>query len=278
MPFGKADQPKRRHRPRPSEVAAAQVDPDKAEEEREDKMNNQMIPKVLSVVGTFAMLGILLAAAPYSYGSQRVHYGSGHIKSALKLVVQEKSERGEVDPKVLIDFTNIIRPVGSGNSPAMNRVSQACGASRAKSLTEVTPDKVHRAFAKATKYLTCAMATERTRFCAPAERAQLVEQLMDYKEKRQNVLAFEKYRDKAIIAHKMFADSQRLAGASPPPPHGLPLTVMNPEIDPALLAQVEFLVKSGYLSPADFGYYGMYIPTEYHGSLTVGAETFARCG
>ena len=281
MSFGKANQPKHRHRPKKVKDVEVEVDEDKAKEERQDKMNSQRIPLLISIFGTIAMVGIGVMAAPYSYGSQVVHYTKGSVKEANELASEREEltqdERDEIDPHLLIDFTTVIVTPDKADSAAMKKVASACRQGRASSLDSVTPDKVHGAFKKATKHLTCAMATERARFCLADERAVLVGQLNAYKERRQNVLAFEKYRDKAVAKREDYRERKRAQGEPVPAPLNISKAKMNPEIDSGLLAQLELLVRNGYVSAADFGYYGLYVPGEYADTLRVGADRYAPC-
>lgn len=279
MSFGKSNQPKRRHRPK--KVEDTEVAEEKVREERQDKMNSQRIPMLISVFGTIAMVGIAVMAAPYSYGSQVIHYSKDNINVANKLVGEganlSKEEREDLDPKLLVDFTTVIVTPDQARSEALKRVATTCRQGRPSTLETVTPDKVHGAFKKATKHLTCAMATERARFCDAGERAILVEQLNAYKERRQNVFAFEKYRDKAIEKWENFREFKREQGDTVPGPLDISNKTMNPEMDPALLKQLEFLVRNGYIFASDFGYYGLYVPSEYADVLRLGADRYAPC-
>jgi len=279
MSFGKSNQPKRRHRPK--KVEDTEVAEEKVREERQDKMNSQRIPLLISVFGTIAMVGIAVTAAPYSYGAQVIHYSKDNINEARKLVAEgtnlSKDERDEVDPKVLVDFTTVIITPDKAQSNALKKVATTCRQGRPSTLESVTPEKLHGAFRKATKHITCAMSTERARFCDAGERAILVEQLNAYKERRQNVFAFEKYRDKAIEKWEKFREFKRQEGGNVPGPLNISKKTMNPEMDPGVLKQLEFLVRNGYLFASDFGYYGLYVPSEYADVLRLGADRYAPC-
>lgn len=272
MPLGKSDQPKRRHRPKKEVV----VDEEKMQEEREKKLNSQLIPTMVSIVGSIAMLGIVAVGAPYSYGSQKVYYGGGTVTAAKELQKMGTKERDAANPALLIDFTTVITPVDTAPTAASKRVARACSQGRANTLEEIRPDEVHDAFKKATRFITCAMQTEPQRLCLAEERAFLVDQLMEYKERRQNVMAFEIYRDKEIEAYELYRTQMREGGIERPP-LDMPKDVMPKEIDPGLLAQLEWLVKNGFIGPVDFGYYGFYVPEEYQETLKVGADRYAPC-
>lgn len=273
MAFGKSTDVKRRHRPKKVE----EVDEDEVREKREDQLNTQKIPLIVSIVGSVAMLGIVVMGAPYSYGSQRIHYSGDLMRQARNLADASKQERAKADPRVLVDFTKIIIQPGRAETEAMKKVAVACRQGRGSSLTQVTPNEIHRGFEKSTKFLNCAMVTESSRFCSADERQTLVGQLMDYKEKRQTVIAFEKYRDNTVTAYNEFRESQREAGVKVAKPLDMTDKKMDPDFDAAVLRNIEVLVKNGYLSPSDFGYYGLYVPAEYSDALRVGADRYAPC-
>lgn len=273
MSFGKSNQPKRSRRPKQVE----EVDETEQNEARTDEQRNQMIPTVITIVGSIAMVGILLMGAPYSYGSQRIHYSGGNITKAKELLQLDKKERAEADPKLLMDFTTIIVPPARATTEAMKVVAQKCRQGRAASLVAITPDKTHAAFAKATKYLKCAMATKPERFCLADERKLLVQQLMDYKERRQNALAFEQHREKVLVAHESFRDLKRQQGGKIPPPLDISMETVDETIDAGLLFNLERLVSNGYITAKDFGYYGFYVPSEFQSALSGGADRYAAC-
>jgi len=273
MSFGKSNQTSHRRRPKKVE----EIDEDERREKRDDQLNAQRIPAIVTLVGSLMMLVIVILGAPYSYGSQKVHYTRGNIAEANKLLKLETKDRLAADPKLLIDFTTIVTSPNRATSEAMKAVAQTCKQGRASALAMVPPDKAHRAFEKATKFLTCAMAKQPARFCSAAERKLLVDQLMDYKEKRQNVLAFEKYRDKAIVAHESYRDLKRSQGSAVPPPLEISKVELPENIDAGLLRQLANLVSNGYISAKDFGYHGLYVPTEYQSALSGGADRFAPC-
>jgi len=100
---------------------------------------------------------------------------------------------------------------------------------------------------------------------------------MDYKEKRQSVTAFEKYRDETVTSFNEFRESQRESGVKVAAPLDMTDKKMDPEFDAMVLQNIELLVRNGYLSPSDFGYYGLYVPTEYSDALRVGADRYAPC-
>lgn len=275
MAFGKSTDKNRRHRPK--KAAVVEVDEDKIREKREDQLNTQMIPLVVSIVGSVAMIVIVTFGAPYSYGSQRVHYSGEQLRQARNLADASKKERAAADPRVLIDFTKIITSPAKATSESLKIVATTCRQGRSSSFSQVIPGKMHRAFDKSTKYLNCAMATEVNRFCFAEERKFLVDQLMDYKEKRQHVVAFEKYRDGLVASSEAFREDQRKAGVSVPPPLDITDAKMDPEFDATLLQNLELLVKNGYISAKDFGYRGFYVPEEYADALRVGADRYAPC-
>jgi len=274
MAFGKSTDTNRRHRPK---KVKEEVNDEETREKREEKLNTQMIPMVVSVVGSIAMLGIVVLGAPYSYGSQKVHYSGDHMRQALNLADASKQERAEADPKVLIDFSSIIVPTAKAPTESLRRVSTTCRQGRASSFNQVTPGEVHKAFDKSTKFLNCALSTELDRLCLADERKFLVAQLMDYKEKRQNVIAFERYRDKIVKSFNDFREEQRKSGAKVAPPIDITDAKMNPDFDARILQNIEALVRNGYLSPKDFGYRGFYVPEEYADVLRVGADRYAAC-
>lgn len=273
MAFGKANQSSHRRRPKKVE----EIDEDELREKREERLNTQKIPVVITLIGSFVMLCIVVVGAPYSYGSQKIHYTPKNVADAHKLLKLDKKERAQAEEKLLIDFTSIVMPPSRAASETMKAVAQKCSQGRAATLAMIPPDKSHKAYAKATKFLTCAMATSPERFCLAEERQLLVEQLMDYKEKRQNVLAFEKMREKAIASRESYRDRMREQGGTVPPSLDFPDETLAEDINPNLLRQLENLVRNGFISPKDFGYHGLYVPVEYQSALSVGADRFAPC-
>lgn len=273
MSFGKSNQPKRSRRPKQVE----EVDEAEQAEAQEDSKNTQMIPTVITIVGSIVMMGILIMGAPYSYGSQRIHYSGGNMKEAKALLEVDKKARMDADPKLLLDFTSIIIPSTRATTEAMKTVAQTCRQGRAASLTTVMPDKTHAALDKATRYLKCAMVTERSRFCVAEERALLVNQLMEYKERRQNAYAYEQLREKIIARHESFREMKRQQGGDVPPPLEIAMDALDDTIDAGLLFNLERLVSDGYIAAKDFGYYGFYVPEEYQSALSGGADRFAQC-
>ena len=276
MAFGKSNEPRRRHRPK----KVVEIDEEEVREKREAKMNAPIISTVISVVGSIVMLGIVVMGAPYTYGSQVIHYSSKNIDKAHQFAKLSKGERkkADIDAKLLVDFTTIITTPNDARSEAMKKVAATCRQGRASTLNAITPDKVHGAVKKATKFLTCAMATERARFCSADERQLLVSQLMEYKERRMNAFAFEKFRDKKIEDHEMYRQAMRDEGGIVPAPLKFAKVNLDPEVDAGLLRQLKFLVSNGYISAADFGYYGLLVPTEYEPALNGGADRYAPCG
>ena len=275
MAFGKSNQPQRRHRPK----KVVEIDEEEVREKREAKMNAPIISTVISVVGSFVMLGIVVMGAPYTYGSQVIHYSKKNIDKAHEFVKLSKNEREDedIDAKLLVDFTTVITTPNDAKTEAMKKVAATCRQGRASTLNAITPDKVHAAVKKATKFLTCAMPTERTRFCAADERQLLVSQLMEYKERRMNAFAFEKYRAKRIEDHEAYRQTMRDQGGKVPAALDFPKAELDVEVDAGLLRQLRHLVANGYISAADFGYYGLLVPTEYHAALKNGADRFAPC-
>lgn len=273
MSFGKSNEPRRRHRPKKVE----EVDEDAVREAREKKLNSPLIGTAITVVGSFLMLGIVVMGAPYTYGSQMVWYNQDHFREADKLDTATKKERMEADPKILIDFTEIITPADLAPSEAMKKVARACRQGRPEDLRFMKPKHSYKGLIKARKFLTCAMAMERQRFCFAEERKLLVDQLMAYKERRQNVMGLERYWTKMNERHEQFRDAQREKGELVPPPMDIPKFDIEDDIDPNLLAQLENLVVNGYIGPADFGYMGFYVPGEYREAITAGAQRYAPC-
>ncbi len=274
MSFGKSKATNRRHRPKKE----PEVDENQKSKKRTKLLNTHNIPVIISVVGIVFMLGIVILGAPYSYGSQVVRYTKSDIKDAINYKKDPKKYSAIKDSGILIDFTNIIAPKETiSTSEAMRTVSRKCRQGRSSHFSSVAPHKVHRAFDKVTKFLNCAMRTDISRFCHQSERKLLVNQLIDYKQKRQNVLAFEKYRDKVVASREALRKSRKERGEPIPDRLDITNAKIPQEFNPTIIASIEYLVKNGYLSAADFGYYGLYVPEEYQKSLSLGSERYAVC-
>jgi len=118
-------------------------------------------------------------------------------------------------------------------------------------------------YGNATDYLICVMSTELARLCESGERDRLVEQLHQYRERRQNLLGLDQY-------HEWFAEkvaSSKLAQYQS--------EQFQTITDRRLVAALSNLIVNGYLSPSDFGWMGLYLPEEYADALSVGRRAKA---
>jgi hypothetical protein len=178
-----------------------------------------------------------------------------------------------------IDVSGIILPAQREKSPAMRQVAERCMPTHVAAGDNmiVMPMMAHAAFAVMTDYLICVMANDKARLCEPSERKRLVEQLVTFKERRQNVLAFERARE-ALLATPMaqFAMKMGEMTNSRNGPVGRPF--LGEEIDERITNAVAGLNREGYLTATDFSFMGLFLPAEYAPALAKNASGVARCG
>jgi len=129
------------------------------------------------------------------------------------------------------------------------------------------------------------MTNERARLCESHERQRLVEQLIQYLDRRQNVIALQRYEDRfnarieasatARYQQEMYQQHAELVANQPVAPAAAGR--IETSFDPRVAAGVTALVSNGYLSASDFGWLGLFLPEEY--APILGGETFVRsCG
>lgn len=277
MAFGKSNKPKRRHRPVKVEVEAEEVHPEIVREKRRERLNAPIIGTVITVVGSIMMFVIALMGAPYTYGSSQVFYSPKNIEEAERLADAGRTEREAADPKLLVDFSTVILSPRMVDTDAMAKVATICRQSGGKALSRVQPKDLHRTYRKATRFLSCAMATAPQRFCDPAERKTLVDQLTAYGELREFVLGFEDYRDEAVAKREQVRKYQLEIGQDLSPLLTLHTETLGEDLDPTVRRNIETLVRNGYLDASDFGYLGFYVPRIYGDTLRIGADRSPYC-
>jgi len=228
---------------------------------------------------------MLFASAPHTYAAKRVHYNNAQIAyGALSGgLLPEYKEKAEV--RYGIDFRRILTPAFEEKTKAMQQVARSCLPKREhENFTIAGPGgDAYKMYGNATDYLICVMSTELARLCESGERDRLVEQLHQYRERRQNLLGLDQY-------HEWFAEkvaSSKLAQYQSE--QFQTITEANTDVTPApkaawrigtdldrrLVAALSNLIVNGYLSPSDFGWMGLYLPEEYADALSVGRRAKA---
>jgi len=215
---------------------------------------------------------ILLISAPHTYAAPRVVYNSAALAEGAMATGLLKEYKEKVEKRLGIDFRRILTNKADETTIAMKRVADFCLPKRDFKNFVMPTMGLQLVYAEATDYLICAMRTERARFCQDHERQRLVEQLNQYAERRQNVLAVERATDRMFRSkmakilrarHKAFQD---MLGEGKQVP-ALPGRIGD-EIDPRVIVEMRQLVRDGLLSSGDFGWLGLYLPEEYAPALS----------
>ena len=233
---------------------------------------------VLLSVSAFAVVCMILATAqfafPVTYSSNSVYYSNMDLAQSAMARGMIKKYREKAEKRYGVDFSRVLTPADQEVSKDMKYVAQACLPSGGKKNVAM-PSKVHEVYFRATNYLICAMATQTQRFCQPSERQRLVEQLMQYKDRRQNALAVERVRDailKTAGAQHQIRMMRMVKGGTP---RNINPKIGN-ELDQRIGVALAKLHTNGFISPSDFSWMGLVLPAEYAPFLT-GEVTNASC-
>lgn len=234
--------------------------------------------RMMAVVVSLILTWVVYASIPLTHAGAAVHYNNMELANSALHKGMLKEYRDEATARLSMDFSRILTPVALETTEVMRHVAKEC-------LPEEVPEYVmpgrgaYKAYDMATDYLVCAMQKQAHRFCHPAERARLIEQLLQYRDRRQNVLAIENSRNammKNRAAQQQLAMMQSIAATSgqkiPTPPEPV-----GDEINPRVMSNLAHLVANGLMSRSDFGFMGLYLPEEYVPALMT-EKTAATCG
>ena len=238
------------------------------------------------VLGSFFVVAcLLLLSAPHTYAAKKVNYNTGAmVESSLSVgLLPEYKEK--VQNQLGIDFRRILTPASEEKTEAMQRVAKAC-LPKSKFKAFVMPGReAVKSYGFATDYLICSMTNERARLCESHERHRLVEQLIQYVDRRQNVLGMQRYEDRfaarvqasatAQYQKNMYTKYSNLASKKPTAPAAV--ARIGTDLDPRIAAGITGLVQNGYLSASDFGWLGLFLPEEYAPILS-GDTLMRSCG
>ncbi len=234
--------------------------------------------RMMTVVVLLIVTWVAYASIPLTHAGAAVHYNGMEMANSALHKGMLKEYRDEATERLSMDFSRILTPVQLEATDIMRHVAKEC-------LPEKVPEYVmpgrgaYKAYEMATDYLVCAMQSQAHRFCHPAERARLVEQLLQYRDRRQNVLAIEASRNAMMknraaqqqlaIVKSIAASSGQTLAAEPEP--------VGDEIDSEVMRSLAHLVANGLMARSDFGYMGLYLPEEYVSALMT-EKTAATCG
>jgi hypothetical protein len=222
---------------------------------------------VLSAIVAAIVVGLLYLLTPFTHSANKVYVSAmNDVESGLAGAMTEQGKR-ELYQRIGVDFSTILAPADRAPTKLSRTVTEACLPSKAQ--THVLPNKVHLAYQNATEYLLCAMSRHTGRLCHPDERQHLVAQLLQYKDRRQNVLGLERSREKLMSspATQQAAESfQKLnpKGRSP----GAAFPSIGNEIDERIGVAITALNRRGLLTASDFYWLGLFLPSEYAAFLT----------
>ncbi len=244
-----------------------------------DRNVHRIIVTLVALAATLA----IYASMPLTHAGAKVRYNGMQMADAAMHKHMIREVRDNTVTTLAMDFTRIVTPAEQETSEIMRYVAKEC-------LPETVAPYVMpgwtaiRVYGEATDYLVCVMKTQPHRFCHPAERARLVEQLLAYRDRRQNIIAIEGRR-KAMLKNpriqqqlaimrslQVIGDGSGTSATPPPEP-----VFVGDVIDPKLMDGLAHLVRNGLVSRADFGYMGLYLPEEYVSALMT-EKTAATCG
>ena len=282
---------KRPSRPQKSSASKSRRAPEtEADEEllTWSEKNPGQLQGIVALGSVFVAACLLIFSAPHTYASKTINYNTGQMVEGSLSEGLLPEYKADLEARLGVDFGGILTPASEEKTEPMQRVAIAC-LPKGKFKSFVLPGgrgtQVLEAYGQATDYLVCAMANERARLCQSHERERLVEQLMQYRERRQNVLALHRYEDrtkekikKSAVAQyqkAQYEEHASLQNGHTAAPVAAGRIGMN--FDPRITTGITELVKNGLLSASDFGWLGLYLPEEYVASLS--ADTYVRsCG
>jgi len=228
------------------------------------------------VASAFVFYAVIQFVTPITYPSQTIYYTNQQMASSNLSSFKLPKYRKQDEQKYGIDFSSILTPEEEEKTDFMRSVAVKCLPAGAPS-SLVMPDKVYSAFVHSTKYLICAMNTNKKRFCNRAERMRLVEQLIQYKNRRQNALGVQRNRERLLAsrqARQMVRMSRMIDNANKPRATNFPR--VGKQIDARIAQAIKNLREEGYLAASDFGWFGLILPAEYAPMLS-GSSSAPQC-
>ena len=272
MAFGNQGDNRRRRRPVKEATASDDVDELNPEE---DESKQEFHGRLVVLLSMMAVIGGLIFTGPHTYStSAKVYKPAQIVKSAMAYETEDERKIVSMENSFNLDFSRILTPAREESSPAMKRLAVACLPNPPKRPL-VVPHQAHRYYSRAKDYLKCAMTRDVDRLCDSSERARLVEQLTQFRERRAAVLSLKEAKDNINTKKakgKRLRVTMDVASARWNTPPG------ETQLDPRLGAKLSSLVQRGYLSAKDFGYFGLYLPVEYAPYLDQPSANAPKCG
>ncbi len=250
------------------------------ETEDDDTSRNVDVFAFRMIAGVVALVvsWVIYASVPITHAGAEVRYNPVQMAEAAFSTGATEENAGDAALSLSMDFSRILTRAAMENSDVMRHVASKCLPEEVPTLV-MPGGSAMRAFDKATDYLDCAMRTQAQRFCNLSERQRLIEQLIQYRDRRQNVLAVVATRRALMssrMAQRQLAGMQAVAEASGET-LALPTDPGTDTISPRILRGVTYLVENGLLARSDFGFFGLYLPEEYLPALMT-ERTVATCG
>lgn len=277
MSFGnRSDHSRVRRKPRPE--VEAEDETESAEDEK--RFQPELLGYITALIMTIATFGGLIAAAPHTYSAPNVRLNWNHVSTGAGLASMSDEDREAFVSRHGIDFSRILTPASQETTPATREIARKCNKARPRELV-VNHIDASRLFRQSTGYLLCAMRLNRERLCNSADRQRLVEQLMHYRDRRQDIFAINGVLEQINVFATTKADyilpkylpskikdGKRIAAT----------TRIYDNLHPRLAKEMATLVANGYLSASDFGYFGLYLPELYTPVLTETPVVQRLCG
>lgn len=251
-----------------------------AEVQQPPKSDGVSVFEIVAFVAVGVLIALLvfkiLNPPLFTYPSSRVHFRANDIARELGAI--HGYERRSAS-KYTIDFSPILTPSRLETTHAMKAVARKC-LPRVAYRRKVSPGQANVAYLNATGYLVCALKFKKQRLCDPQERVRLAGQLSHYLHIRENIFGIDRARKKitpALIEEVRMRDANKQYLVSLSERVNNPITTdvsallampgHSKQLDPRIEDGIEALVKAGYLSASDFGFFGLILPNAYAHAL-----------
>jgi len=234
--------------------------------------------RMMAVVVSLIVSWVVYANIPVTHAGATVTYDNVHMAEAAFATGMTPDNADDAALSLSMDFSRILTPAAMETSEIMRHVANECLPEEIPTLV-MPGGSAMRAFDKATDYLVCSMRTQVQRFCNRAERDRLIEQLLQYRDRRQNVLAVAVTRDammRSRLAQQQMMGMKVAAEASGQSIDALP-EPSSDTISRRVLHGLTYLVENGLIARSDFGFFGFYLPEEYLPALMTERHV-ASCG
>lgn len=201
----------------------------------------------------------------YTYEAEQRSYSRTALAKSTMVQTMAENEKIKMAEEYGIDFSKLLVPEQMESTQAMQNVAKICLPEGSYTLHALSKTAA-KAFSQATNYMVCAVKTHETRLCEPYQKQRLVEQLMEYLDIQQHMIAMEQARLKIVKEN----------GTATPAPTARPS--FNEKLDPRIGNGLKKLTQNGYISPTDFGWYGLVLPRKYAPYISGGVIGTNVCG